>query len=69
LVGGASDSSALVAFKVGGYAGQRAVAVRYVHTKSGWTKVGEGDVGYPNNLNELEEMSRLAIESGSSKPR
>jgi hypothetical protein len=69
VIGGASDSSVLVAFKVGGYAGQWAVAVSYVHTKSGWTKVEEGNVGYPNNLNELKEMSRLAIEGSSSKPK
>ena len=59
LVGGASNSSALVAFKVGGYAGQWAVGQRFVHTKSGWLKVGEGNIGYPNNLSELKGMDSL----------
>ena len=59
LVGGASNSSALVAFKVGGYAGQWAVGERYVHIKSGWLKVGEGNIGYPNNLSELKSMDGL----------
>ena len=60
LLGGLSGTSALVAYKVGGYAGQWEVAASYVHTKSGWVKIGEGNIGYPNNLSELKEMSRLA---------
>jgi len=55
LLGGLSDTSALVAYKVGGYAGQWDAAASYVRTKSGWVKIGEGNIGYPNNLSELKE--------------
>jgi hypothetical protein len=58
------SGSASVAFKVGGYAGQSEVAVIYVHTKSGWVKAGEWNIGYPNNLSDLKEMGRLAAELG-----
>jgi hypothetical protein len=69
LLGGASDSSAIVAFKVGGYAGQWAVGQRYVHTKSGWIKVGEGNIGYPKNLSELKDMDGLIVVNSSSIPK
>lgn len=69
LLGGLSDTSALVAYKVGGYAGQWEVAARYVHTESGCVKIGEWKIGYPNSLGELKEMSRLAAENNSSKQK
>jgi hypothetical protein len=69
LLGGLSGTSALVAYKVGGYAGQWEVAARYVHTKSSWVKIEEGNIGYPNNLSELKEMSRLAAEDNLSKQK
>ena len=70
LMGGISDSSALVAFKIGGYAGQSEVAVAYAHTKSGWLKAKEWDIGNPNNLRELKEMTGLPAENyGPSKPK
>jgi hypothetical protein len=70
LVGGKSDSSALVAFKIGGYAGQSEIARAYVHTKSGWTMVNEWGIGYPNNLRELKEMTGLPPEDyGTWKPK
>jgi hypothetical protein len=67
LIGGLGGTSALVAYKVGGYEGQWEVAARYVHAKSGWVKIGEGRIGYPNSLSELKEMSRLAAENNPSK--
>jgi hypothetical protein len=69
LLGGLSSTSALVAYKVGGYAGPWEVAARYVHTKSGWVKIGDGNIGYPNNLSELKEMSRLAAEDSLSRQK
>lgn len=66
LLGGISRTSALVAYKVGGYAGQWEVAARYVHTQSGWAKIGEGAIGQPNSLSELKNMSRLAAENDAN---
>jgi hypothetical protein len=57
-LGGLSGTSALVAYTVGGYAGQPEVAASYVHTKSSWMKSGEGNIGYPNHLGELDESPR-----------
>jgi hypothetical protein len=57
FVGGVSPTSALVAFKIGGYAGQSGVGEAYVHTKSTWIKVESWNIGYPSNLTELREMT------------
>lgn len=59
FVGGVSPTSALVAYKVGGYEGQSGVGAAYVRTNSGWTKVATWKIGYPSNLKELQEMTRL----------
>lgn len=70
LVGGTSDCSALVAFKIGGYAGQSEIARAYAHTKSGWIMVKEWGISYPNNLRELKEMTSLPPEDyGAWKPK
>jgi hypothetical protein len=70
LVGGVNESSALVAFKICGYAGQSVVAASYVRTKSAWVKVSEWDVGFPINLRELREMTSLPPEDyGPWKPK
>jgi hypothetical protein len=69
LLGGLGGRSALVAYKVGGYAGQREVAASYVRTNSGWVKIEEGNIGYPNNLSDLKEMSRLAAEDNPAKKK
>ena len=58
LVGGVSPTSALVAFKIGGIAGQSGVGEAYVYTNSTWTKVHRWNIGHPRNLNELREMTR-----------
>jgi hypothetical protein len=57
FVGGVSATSALVAYKVGGFAGQSGAGAAYVHTNSGWTEVASWNIGYPSNLNELREMT------------
>ncbi len=62
MLGGLSDTSALIAYKVGGYGGQWEIAATYVRTKSGWIKIGQVKIGYPNSLSELKEMSQLATE-------
>jgi hypothetical protein len=57
LVGGASGTSALVAFRTGGYVGPLGVGEAYVHTNSTWTKVAAWNIGFPTNLNALREMT------------
>jgi hypothetical protein len=68
FVGGASDSGALVAFKVGGFAGQSGVAEGYVHVKSGWIKVRAWAIGYPSNLRELREMTSVPPDDRPPQP-
>jgi hypothetical protein len=58
LVGGVSPTSALVAFKIGGIAGQSGVGEAFVHANSTWIKVHSWDIRYPRNLKELREMTR-----------
>jgi len=57
FVGGVSPTSALVASKIGGYAGQSGVGEAYVHTNSTWIQVESWSIGYPSNLKELREMT------------
>jgi hypothetical protein len=57
FVGGISATSALVAYKVGGFAGQSGVGAAYVRTNLYWKKVASWDIGYPSNLKELREMT------------
>jgi hypothetical protein len=57
LVGGVSDRSALVAFKIGGYAGPSGVGEAYVHANSTWARVASWNIGFPSNLKELREMT------------
>jgi hypothetical protein len=57
LVAGISATSALVAYKRGGYEGQSGVGAAYVHSNSGWTKVASWRIGYPSSLKELREMT------------
>lgn len=73
-VGGVSATSALVAFKVGGIAGQSNIAEGYVHVNATWSKVeswdlGNADIGYSSSLNELQEMVRLAAEARRLHPQ
>jgi hypothetical protein len=58
FVGGVSPTSALVAFKIGGFAGQSGVGEAFVHSNSTWIKVHSWNIRYPRNLNELREMTR-----------
>jgi hypothetical protein len=58
LVGGVSPTSAFVAFKIGGFAGQSDVGEAYVYTNSTWTKVESWNIGHPRSLKELREMTR-----------
>jgi hypothetical protein len=56
FVGGVSATSALIAFKIGGYAGQTGVGEAYVHTASTWIKVESWSIGFPSDLKALREM-------------
>jgi len=58
FVGGVSPTSALVAFKIGGFAGQFGVGEAFVRANSTWIKVHSWDIRYPRNLKELREMTR-----------
>jgi hypothetical protein len=59
FVGGVSPTSALVAFKIGGIAGQSGVGEAFVQANSTWIKVHSWDIRYPRNLKELREMTRV----------
>jgi len=67
LIGGVSSTSALLAYRAGGYAGPFVVAARYVRAHSGWTMISHDTIGEPGSLAELKEMSRLAEESNSAR--
>jgi hypothetical protein len=60
LLGGVSDTSALVAYKVGGYAGQSGEAAAYVHVQSDWIRIQRWQIGYPINLHELQGMTSFS---------
>jgi hypothetical protein len=59
FVGGISAASALVAFKIGGFAGQSGVGEAYVRTSAGWVRIKSWDIGYPDSLKQLREMTSL----------
>jgi hypothetical protein len=65
LVAGISATSALVAYKKGGYEGQSGVGAAYVHSNWGWTKVASWGIGYPSSLRELREMTSFAPDDRS----
>ena len=67
FVGGVSPTSALIAFKIGGIAGQSGVGEAYVHANSTWTKVESWGIGFPTNLKALREMVSLPPDA-PSKP-
>lgn len=66
LVAGISATSALVAYKRGGYEGQSGVRAAYVYFNSGWTKVASWGIGYPSNLKELREMTSFPPDDRST---
>ena len=74
LVGGVSNTGALVAFRNGGYTGGSTVAEVYVDINSTWTKIeswelGPAGFGYPGTLTQLMETIRLAGADRSLRAR
>jgi hypothetical protein len=59
ILGGAGNSSALVAYEEFGYVGNF-VAEEFVKIGSKWYSVGAWRIGEPNNLSELKEMATFA---------
>jgi hypothetical protein len=62
VLGGISRTSALVAFKGGGRAGQFLTSAAYVRDKAGWVLLWQRRVGPPASLVQLIEMTSVAAD-------